>query len=349
MSIQDRDYFHRKRDKEKTRPTEQKSAVSTATQWPWKTVIRDIFCLIVLALTLFIVFQYFQSFSQPYIQPEGNSLVTATGPTSCGVLPQHGSAYLIDPSVMKRTDVLYAGLEIHNHYDHPMVAVLSDPAGMQQLLALSIHASNTLQLSVPVGKYGMQILVGSNWCNLAAGFTDGAAVSVDGGISVDAGSTTSMEFSGSGLRPVQLVLAYSQSQPVSLQEIPQSAEPSEVIGSGKLELKQTRNGHYFSSGTINGIPVVFMVDTGATVVSISAGIAARAGIGKCTPRQVITANGQVDACVAKVPEVTFGSFRFTHVDVMIMPDMPGDALLGMNLLRNFRIEQAGQVMRISAP
>lgn len=349
MSIQDRDDFPRKRDKEKARPTEQKSAASHAAQWPWKTVIRDIFCWTVLALTLLIVFQYFQSFqsfSQSHVQPAGNSLVTMTGSTGCGVLPQHGSAYLIDPSVMKRTDVLYAGLEIHNDYDHPMVAVLSDPAGVQQLLALSIHAGNTLQLSVPVGKYAMQVLVGSDWCNLDKGFTDGAIVSVAGGISVDAGSTTSMQFSGSGLRPVQLALAYSQSQPASVQEV---LQPAEIIGSGKMELKQTRDGHYFSSGTVNGAPVVFMVDTGATVVSISAEIAARAGIRECAPRQVLTANGQVNACVATVPEVTFGSFRFTQVDVMVMPNMPGDALLGMNVLRNFRIEQAGKVMRISTP
>jgi len=338
--------LHRKRVKEKTQSTEQKAASSHSKQWPWKTVIRDIFCWTVLALTLFIVFQYLQSFNQPYAQSASNSLVTITGPAGCGALPQHGAAYLIDPSVMKRTDVLYAGLEIQNDYDHPMVAVLSDSAGIQQLLALSIHAGNSLQLSVPVGKYGMQVLVGSDWCNLATGFTDGAIVSVAGGISVDAGSTTSMQFSGSGLRPIQLALAYSQSQPASVQEVHQ---PAEVIGSGKMELKQTRDGHYFSSGTINGTPVVFMIDTGATIVSISSGIAARAGIRKCTPRQVTTANGQVDACAAKVPELTFGSFRFTQVDVMVMPNMPGDALLGMNVLRNFRIEQAGKVMRISAP
>lgn len=346
MSIQDRDYLHRKRDKEKIRHTEQKAAASHSTQWSWKTVIRDIFCWTVLALTLLIVFQYFQSFNQPYAQLTSNSLVTITGLTGCGALPQHGAAYLIDPSVMKRTDVLYAGLEIQNDYDHPMVAVLSDPAGIQQLLALSIHAGNSLKLSVPVGKYGMQVLVGSDWCNLATGFTDGAAVSVAGGITVDAGSTTSMQFSGSGLRPIQLVLAYSQSQPASVQEVQQ---PAEVIGSGKMELKQTRDGHYFSSGTVNGAPVVFMIDTGATIVSVSAEIAARAGIRECAPRQVLTANGQVSACVATVPELTFGSFRFTQVDVMVMPNMPGDALLGMNVLRNFRIEQAGKVMRISAP
>lgn len=44
-----------------------------------------------------------------------------------------------------------------------------------------------------------------------------------------------------------------------------------------------------------------------------------------------------------------GSFRFTHVDVMIMPNMSGEALLGMNVLRNFRIEQTDKVLLISTP
>ncbi|QOJ23051.1 MAG: retroviral-like aspartic protease family protein [Gammaproteobacteria bacterium] len=349
MSIQDRDYFHRKRENENTPRKEQTTSANRSAQRPWITVIRAILVWIALALVLLIVFQNLQSLRQPYIQP-ANDASTATLQTDCATLPQHGSAYLIDPSVMKRTDVLYAGLEITNHYDYPMVAVLSDSAGARKLLAFSIHSGEAVQLSVPVGKYGMQVLVGSDWCNLESGFIDGAAVSVDGGITVNAGSTTAMQFSGSGLKPVRLALAYTQSQPqsqsVSQQEMPQS---SEVIGSGMLELKQTRDGHYFSSGTISGTPVVFMIDTGATAVSISSKIAARAGIRKCVPRPVSTANGQVNACLATVPELTFGAFKLAHVDVMIMPNMSGDALLGMNVLRNFRIEQAGKVMRISTP
>ncbi len=343
MSIQDRDYFHQKRENENSLRTEQAKRVSRSTQQSWKIIIWHIVVWIALALVLFIFFQYFQSLQQPYIRPANNTIAAAKQ-TDCGALPQHGSAYLIDPSVMKRTDVLYAGLEIMNHYDYPMVAVLSDSAGAQRLLAFSIHSGEVVQLSVPVGKYGMQILVGSNWCNLERGFTDGATVSVDGGIAVNAGSTTSMQFSGSGLKPVRIALAYTHSQLVSRQEIPQS---SELIGYGKLELKQTRDGHYFSSGTVSGTPVVFMIDTGATTVSISSNIAARAGIRKCFPRPVSTANGKVNACVATVPEITFGSFRLSHVEVMIMPNMSGDALLGMNVLRNFYIEQAGNVMRIS--
>lgn len=246
---------------------------------------------------------------------------------------------------MRRTDVLYSGLEIRNNYDYPMVILLTDAANNHRLLAASIVSGNLLQLSVPVGQYGMQVLVGTEWCNLEKGFSDGATVSVAGGIAVTAGATTFMQFDGESLRPIRLALAYRIDTPDYLQSKEQLFES---IDSGKLELRQVQNGHYFSSGSINGAAVTFMIDTGATLVSISSATAARANIQKCVPRIVSTANGTVNACLATAEELTFGSFRFTGIDVLVMPDMPVDALLGMNVLRNFRIEQVDKVMRITA-
>ncbi len=217
--------------------------------------------------------------------------------------------------------------------------------GSKRLLAVSISSGHTAQVSLPTGQYGMHVLVGSDWCNLETGFSDGANISVAGNVSIKAGLTTLMQFYGSGLHPVQLALAHSMSRPKSPQNIKQ---PSEVIGVGKLDLLQTREGHYFSSGTVNVSQVVFMIDTGATTVSISSRIASRAGIRKCFSHTVSTANGNVNACTATVSEVTFGKFRLTNVDVTIMPNMPGDALLGMNVLRNFHIEQINNMMRISS-
>lgn len=275
----------------------------------------------------------------------GEVEVGVTSSAICQSLPAHGSAYMMEPSIMKRSDVLYSGLEILNTHDHPMVVVLSDISGSRQFLATSIAADKTVQFSVPVGQYGIQVFVGSNWCNLESGFSDGANISVDGGVVINAGQTTLLEFYGTGLNPVQIALAYSTtSPPVNPEQI---RPPSEVIGHGELELLQSHEGHYFSSGTVNGVPIVFMIDTGATTVSISSEIAARAGIKKCAPVNVSTANGIVNACVARVTDVTFGNYQITDVDVTVLPNMPGDALLGMNVLRNFRIEQAGEVMRIS--
>ncbi len=311
---------------------------------PWKSLIINIFIWIILALILLALFDHYKPVPRSHPRSVENILAPKAILNNCGSLPPHGSAYIIDPSVMKRTDVLYSGLEIQNNYNHPMVAIISDSKSTRQLLAVSISSEDAIQISVPVGQYGMQVLVGSKWCNLETGFSDGANISVSGKISVTAGSTTQMQFSGSGLDPIQIALTYNLVTPSEHQK----TEPSEIIGNGKLELKQTREGHYYSSGTINGSPIVFMIDTGATIIAISAEMAASAGIKNCSPHFVTTASGKVQGCIATAAKITFGSFALTNIAVSILPDMPGEALLGMNVLRNFHIEQIDDIMRISS-
>lgn len=341
MSIQDRDYFREKRHSENDAGNK-KPATGNLPDLSWKHSLRIILLWIFIALIFFTIFDRYQPRQQ--MQAVENQSTVKNIPRNCVSLPPSGSSYIFDPA-MNRTDVLYSGLKIENNHDHPMVVILTDPTSSKRLSALSIAPSNTTQVTLPIGQYGMYVLLGSTWCNVETGFSDGANVTVTGGISVKIGSTIFMQFSGSGINPVQLALAYSMSKPAGSQN---EIQPSEIIGVGRIDLRQTRDGHYFSSGTVNGIPVVFMIDTGATTVSISTEIASRAGIQKCTPQQTATANGKVNACKAIVPEVAFGKFRLHNVEVMVMPNMPANALLGMNVLRNFHIEQIDQIMRISS-
>lgn len=341
MGIQDHDYYREKRHSEND-AGDTKPITGNLPDLSWKHFFKIILFWILIALIFLIIFDYYKPRQQ--IQAVGNQSTAKNIPRNCASLPPHGASYMFDPSI-NRTDVLYSGLEIENKHDHPMVAILTDPIYSKRLLAISIAPSNVTQVTLPIGQYGMHVLLGSNWCNLEVGFSDGANATVAGGISVKAGSTTLMQFSGSGINPIQLALAYSMSEPIVSQN---EIQPSEVIGIGRIDLRQTRDGHYFSSGTVNETPVVFMIDTGATTVSVSTEIASRASIRECTPQQMVTANGKVNACKAIVPEITFGRFRLHNVEVMIMPNMPGNALLGMNVLRNFHIEQIDQVMRISS-
>lgn len=118
-----------------------------------------------------------------------------------------------------------------------------------------------------------------------------------------------------------------------------------VSGSGFIVLRQDAGGHYAIEGVISGTPLRFMLDTGATI-----DFALRARISSCRPTTTNTANGVTNACLAKVSELSFGDFRVTDVEVMILPRLTGsEALLGMNVLRHFGIEQRGRAMRISAP
>lgn len=354
MGIQDRDYYHEKRDGENRKdtfydPKRFREGRTPTTIQPakgsWQNLVKNILVWIVIGLILTVIFsRYAPVRQQVRPQPAARMPAAMAQPRNCEPLPPSGSPYIVDPAVMRRTDVLYSGLEVQNKHNFPMVVVLSDPTGVRRYQAVSVSPSVTAQLSVPIGQYGMQVLVGSSWCNLEEGFSDGAKVSINGGLSIQAGVTTLVQFSVSGLRPEQFSVAYSTTRPVSAQD---ARPPAQVIGRGSLDLQQTRGGHYFSSGAVNGFPVVFMVDTGATIVSISSTIASRAGIQNCVPRTFSTANGNVNACTAIVSEVSFGGFRLTDIEVAIMPNMSGDALLGMNVLRNFHIEQIGEAMRIS--
>lgn len=124
----------------------------------------------------------------------------------------------------------------------------------------------------------------------------------------------------------------------------ENVKPIQVEGDGFLELGRTKNAYYVA-GSVNGFPVVYQVDTGAGITSISQQTAGLAGITTCTSQIFDTANGPTTGCVATIPEIGFGNFHVRNVSVAIMPNMKG-ALLGMNVLSHFGLEQHGNVMRI---
>lgn len=125
--------------------------------------------------------------------------------------------------------------------------------------------------------------------------------------------------------------------------------PSAVIAqsSDVLEVRASSNG-YMTAGSVNGVPVSFMVDTGASHISLPAALAQQAGI-RCEKQgQSSTANGIVSACAGTASEVTFGPFRLTNVSVTMMPNAQ-NALLGMDALRRFTMTWHGDTVRIAVP
>lgn len=115
-----------------------------------------------------------------------------------------------------------------------------------------------------------------------------------------------------------------------------------------LSVKQHGSGHYFVDGAINGKPLVFVIDTGASVVSLPRVEASAAGISCKTKAVMETANGRTEACTAVIPELRFGHFLIKDAQSMIVPNL-SQPLLGMNVLRHFKIAQDNGEMRISAP
>lgn len=120
------------------------------------------------------------------------------------------------------------------------------------------------------------------------------------------------------------------------------------ISDGTLTLHLDENHSYRTQGTVNGAPVEFVVDTGASGTVISQHVADAAGIRSCTTVGYAgTANGVVRRCTTTVSEITFGEFRVRNLVVAIMPNMAVDALLGMDVLGRLKIQQEDGVLSLS--
>ncbi len=117
-----------------------------------------------------------------------------------------------------------------------------------------------------------------------------------------------------------------------------------------LVLQQNRQGHYLLDGLINGETVTFLLDTGATSVSIPAHLATRLGLESGRPFPVMTANGTVTVYETKVPTLILGNIPFNNVQAHLNPGMRSDKiLLGMNVLKDLQFTQTNQQLTITIP
>ena len=107
-------------------------------------------------------------------------------------------------------------------------------------------------------------------------------------------------------------------------------------------------GHFMAGGTINGHPVRFMVDTGATTIAMSEREADRLGLKYQQGRMGTagTANGRVTVYGVKLATVGVGDVTVTNVEAVVMPsDMPY-ILLGNSFLTRFQMTRHNDVMTL---
>lgn len=119
-------------------------------------------------------------------------------------------------------------------------------------------------------------------------------------------------------------------------------------GGGRAVLTADSSGHFVTTGNINGTTVRFLVDTGATMVSLGASDARRLGIdaSKGQPGMVNTANGVAAVSHVKLDTVRVGEIVVHGVDALVhQQDMPV-ALLGMAFLNRLEMQRDGQTMTL---
>jgi aspartyl protease family protein len=127
------------------------------------------------------------------------------------------------------------------------------------------------------------------------------------------------------------------------------AAPASAGKGQGVTLGANSQGHFITLGQINGRTVQFLVDTGATSVSIPSSIAESAGIDyRKGPRGFTqTANGVAAAYKIVFDSVTVGDVTLYQVDGIVMEGKGMDvALLGMSFLNRMEMKRDGAQMTL---
>jgi aspartyl protease family protein len=134
-----------------------------------------------------------------------------------------------------------------------------------------------------------------------------------------------------------------------------------TVGLGHARMKQTsapaavmvtadEKGQFVTDGEVNGLPIRFTVDTGATLVALPFREARRLGLDYRKGQVVAmsTANGSAVGYKVKLDTVRLGEVTVNGVDAVIM-DGEGlpDALLGMSFLKRMDIRREGEIMTLT--
>ena len=121
-------------------------------------------------------------------------------------------------------------------------------------------------------------------------------------------------------------------------------------GQAEVILNQNRQGHYVARGMINDTPVTFLLDTGATQVSIPAHIAEQLGLSAQGSYPVQTANGRVTVYKTEIAQLSLGNIFLYNVAAHINPAMKADEiLLGMSALKRVDFQQTGKQLILREP
>ena len=107
-------------------------------------------------------------------------------------------------------------------------------------------------------------------------------------------------------------------------------------------------GHFVTDGAINGNPVRFLVDTGATTVALPGRDAERMGIDYRKGRRGVshTANGPVSVYRVTLDTVKLGAIELRSVDAIVIERGLDIALLGMTFLNRVEMKRDGSTMTL---
>jgi aspartyl protease family protein len=138
-----------------------------------------------------------------------------------------------------------------------------------------------------------------------------------------------------------LLLIYSYREPLLHSRLVAELLPSRVQmnENGSLSVRARENGHFFLTADVNGEPVEFMIDTGASGIVLTPHDAKRAGIDMDALRYTMpsmTANGIGMGAPVEIKTLRVGDVTLRNVPASVNQAEMDNSLLGMTFLKRFR-------------
>lgn len=123
-------------------------------------------------------------------------------------------------------------------------------------------------------------------------------------------------------------------------DIRNTVRPGQAVFSAdnRIELPRAPDGHYYLSANVNGTPVTFVVDTGATNIVLTQDDAQQIGLHPETLDyygRATTANGEVRTAPVVLDSVEIGPIRDTDLRAFVNEGVLDRSLLGMDYLQRF--------------
>ena len=121
-------------------------------------------------------------------------------------------------------------------------------------------------------------------------------------------------------------------------------------GPSEMVLQRSRDGHYYANGEINGQPVKFLLDTGASQIALSPKLSNALGLSLGREVTLQTAAGRAPGYPTRLARVRLGAIEMRDLGAVVAQGMSEDAvLLGMNFLKHLDIQQRGDQLTLRVP
>lgn len=154
-----------------------------------------------------------------------------------------------------------------------------------------------------------------------------------------------------GLKLVTVWLLIGTAVFLAVQAMQRQAERAQFAfdgASGRVMLQRAPDGHFHWPGTVNGVAVDFMVDTGATGTTLPLALAERAGLSLEGAVRSSTAGGVVSGQWARADIALRGGVEAKNLRVAVLPRLEAP-LLGMDVISKLRLTQSDGVLTLEAP